>query len=490
MLFPLSRRGFVSGAAAAGLAAGLAPEAARAAQAAPPAHRLLATTATLDVQGRAARVLRLANAAGGRGLTLEPGEAFHVELENRLAEETIIHWHGQLPPWRQDGFPWPQTPPLLPGARTVYDYAPNAGTYWMHSHHGMQEQELLTAPLIVRSAAEMREDRQEIVLMLHDFSFSTPAEILAGLLHPAHEASADHAMPMTMPMDKSMSMAKPGVQSSASPAMDLNDVTYDAFLANDRTLDDPDVVQIARGGRIRLRVINGASSSAFWLDLGSLRAAVAAVDGHAVQPVTGSRFPLSIAQRIDLLIDLPAEGGAFPVLAQLEGSRQRTGFVLATPGAAIGRLSPMAAGVAPAADNSLERRLRARVPLAPRVVDQRVQIRLGGGMQPYHWTLNGETWPHVTPLMLKPQARVEIDFVNQTMMAHPMHLHGHAFQVLAIDDQSFSGAVRDTVLVQPRSRVRIAFDADNPGRWALHCHNLYHMMTGMMTELRYEGLAV
>jgi FtsP/CotA-like multicopper oxidase with cupredoxin domain len=112
-------------------------------------------------------------------------------------------------------------------------------------------------------------------------------------------------------------------------------------------------------------------------------------------------------------------------------------------------------------------------------------------MKPYAWSMNGEMWPHITPLMVKQGQRVEFELVNRTMMAHPIHLHGHAFQVIAIDGRPFQGAVRDTVLVMPRSgRVRIAFDADNPGRWAFHCHNLYHMQTGMLMEVRYDGIAV
>jgi FtsP/CotA-like multicopper oxidase with cupredoxin domain len=93
--------------------------------------------------------------------------------------------------------------------------------------------------------------------------------------------------------------------------------------------------------------------------------------------------------------------------------------------------------------------------------------------------------------MLTKGQRVEIDLVNHSLMAHPMHLHGHAFQVLAVNGTPIRGAVRDTVLVTPMmGSVRIAFDADNPGRWAFHCRNLYHMMTGMMTEFRYRGIPV
>jgi FtsP/CotA-like multicopper oxidase with cupredoxin domain len=87
-------------------------------------------------------------------------------------------------------------------------------------------------------------------------------------------------------------------------------------------------------------------------------------------------------------------------------------------------------------------------------------------------------------------ARVKIDLVNRTMMAHPIHLHGHVFQVIAIDGRPIQEAVRDTVLVMPMGRVRILFDANNPGRWPLHCHNLYHMVTDMMTEFRYQGIVI
>jgi FtsP/CotA-like multicopper oxidase with cupredoxin domain len=111
-------------------------------------------------------------------------------------------------------------------------------------------------------------------------------------------------------------------------------------------------------------------------------------------------------------------------------------------------------------------------------------------MTPYKWSLNGEYWPDITPLMLTKGQRVEIELVKNSMMAHPIHLHGHTFQVTAVNGKRGNGAVRDTVIVTPMGRVRLAFDANNPGRRALHCHKLYHMMTGMMTEFRYLGIAV
>src|SRR5882672_7331754 len=137
--------------------------------------------------------------------------------------------------------------------------------------------------------------------------------------------------------------------------MDLNDVHYDAFLANDRTLADPEIVRVERSGRVRLRIINGASASQFWIDLGELVGRVVATDGHAVHPVAGSLFPIPTAQRLDVLIDLPT-AGAFPILARLEGTGRQTGIVLATSGARISRISDNTHAT-PALDNSLEARL-------------------------------------------------------------------------------------------------------------------------------------
>src|SRR6267142_2240360 len=456
--------------------------------------RLTAGTRTLAVNGKPARVFGLIGPNGKPGITLSPGERFHVDLVNQAGTSTIMHWHGQLPPWKQDGFPWPQTPPIPEGGTRSYDYAPIAGTYWMHSHQGMQEQSLMSAPLIVRNAEDLRADRQDVVLMLHDFSFRTPDELLAGL---TKASGSESAMPKSG-MDKAMNMGSGdmgamnsgtmgAMNMSSGMAMDLNDIDYDAFLANDRTLPDPEVIRTEQSGRVRLRLINGASATQFWIDLGELTGTVIAVDGHPVRPVRGSRLPLAMAQRIDVLIDLPGNA-AYPILAQVEGKRARTGIVLAASGAPVSRLAAEAKENARPIDLSLEHRLEAVTPLASRAPDVTHRVILAGAMAPYTWSLNGEYWPNVTPLMIATGQRVAIEMLNHTMMAHPMHLHGHAFQVVAINGAQLAGAVRDTVLVPPMSSITSAFDADNPGRWEFHCHNLYHMMTGMMTEVRYPGI--
>ena len=150
--------------------------------------------------------------------------------------------------------------------------------------------------------------------------------------------------------------------------------------------------------------------------------------------------------------------------------------------APVAKLSPAGDQAGPVLDLDLEARLRAVSPLAERTADRRFDLALGGSMTPYQWSLAAD--PAIT---VAPGERVEVTMANKSMMAHPMHLHGHHFQVVAIDGARFSGAIRDTVLLPPGRSVTIAVDADNPGQWAFHCHHLYHMATGMMTTFAYAA---
>jgi FtsP/CotA-like multicopper oxidase with cupredoxin domain len=275
-----------------------------------------------------------------------------------------------------------------------------------------------------------------------------------------------------------------GMPSGAAP--DLNDVKYDAFLANDRTLDDPEVMRVRTGGMVLLRIINSSSMSAYHIDLGALNGELIAVDGFRVQPVSGRRFPIAVAQRLDIRARIPQEPAAHPILAVLEGERNQTGIILQGGNARVRRLPAMAASASAPLTLDLERRLRATTPLPQRKADRIHQINLTGSMDSYIWSINNVPWTKdVQPLSIAKGERVELVFQNATPMPHPMHLHGHTFQVVEIDGQRFSGARRDTVLVPPASRVVVAFDADNPGWWALHCHLLYHLEAGMFTTLRY-----
>ena len=411
---------------------------------------------------------------GTFGITTDVGKPFRVRVENHIEEPSLIHWHGLTPPWRQDGVPETSGLTIPPGGSADYDFPlRRGGTYWMHSHYGLQEQLLLSAPLIIRDGSE-NPSHQEVVVMLADFSFTPPDQILAQL-----QARQTHDVP---------SMNKRGAAMSAIKSEpDLNDVRYDAFLANSRSLADPEVVTVEPGGRVRLRIVNGSSMSAYHIDLGQLEGDLIAVDGIPVQPVRGRIFPITVAQRLDIELTVPKIASAFPVLAVLEGERTRTGIVLLAGIGQVTRISGMAEAASPPLALGLERSLRAAEPLADRKADRTHIVNLTGSMQGYQWSINNVAWSKdVPPLMVSDGERVDLAITNQTMMPHPMHLHGHSFQVVAIDGHRFAGAVRDTVLVPPKTTVTVAFDADNPGWWAFHCHLLYHQHAGMFQTVRYD----
>jgi FtsP/CotA-like multicopper oxidase with cupredoxin domain len=459
----------------------------------------------IEVNGKIASVYGIRQPNGVFGITTGVGKSFRVRVENGIGEPSLIHWHGLTPPWRQDGVPGISGPPIPAGGSADYDFPLRfGGTFWMHSHQGLQEQRLMTAPLIIHDERD-RPDEQEVVVMLADFSF-TPAEqifenlktsgSMGAMAKPTDGVTASMSKMLDM---KTESMAKPADAMTSTSSMkmaaamstdpsgpDLNDGKYDAFLANFRTLADPEIVKVEPGGRLLLRIINSSSMSAFHVGLGELDGELIGVDGFEVEPIRGRRFPAAVAQRLDIRVSLPPSAGAYAVLAQVEGERSQTGIILVAAGAPVTRIPDAAEAPSPALTLDLERTLRARKPLAPRKADRIHTLNLTGEMTGYVWSINNVVWNEDTPpLAVAEGERVELVFVNQTPMPHPMHLHGHEFQVVEIDGERFPGAVRDTILVPPGRRVVVAFDANNPGWWALHCHLLYHLEAGMFTTIKY-----
>jgi FtsP/CotA-like multicopper oxidase with cupredoxin domain len=478
--FDMNRRTLLSGSACAA-ALCLAGRPISSARAAAP-RILTVDSRTIEVNGRAAKVFSLTGPDGKPGLIFNAGEKFDVTLDNRLAEQTMIHWHGLTPPNQFDGVPDMPMPLLAAGEKRSYSFPVGpGGTHWMHAHT-LQEQSLLAAPLIVRTAEDRAVDEQEVVVLLHDFSFTPAEELLARLKGSVGGHGAmDHGSMDHGSMNQGMGDMGGMTMAAGMAGMDLNDIEYDAYLANDRTLDDPEVVRTEAGGRIRLRIINGATATGFTIDLGSLKGELIAVDGQPIEPVASTLFPLSMGQRADIRLQLPREGGSFPVLARREGATQRAGLILAAQGAEIVKIPVLGEVVGPVLDLGLEARLRAARPLAARPADRSFMVHLTGNMSGYSWGMAGE------PMKVARGQRVEVEMMNMSMMAHPMHLHGHRFQVTAIGGKPLAGAVRDTVLVPPMQAVRFAFDADNPAEaWAFHCHHLYHMASGMMTTISYE----
>src|SRR5258708_9651865 len=212
----LSRRSVLAGAASLALAPGVA-------RAADGQKTLRLQNRVVEVAGKPATRYGVSQPSGDWGLTIDEGETFDVRLENNLDVLSGLHWHGLNPPWRQDGVPYISAPPIAPGKSVDYNFpAQPAGTRWMHSHFGLQEQNLLAAPLIVRETSAIKSGIQEAVILLGHFSWTKPLILLEELRKPK-PAMAMTGGNMNMPTG-----------SIAGAKMDLNAVTYDAFLATER----------------------------------------------------------------------------------------------------------------------------------------------------------------------------------------------------------------------------------------------------------------
>jgi len=470
----------------------------------PETVKLFARESSINVLGRTAKVATLTQSNGEQGYNPEKTKGFHVEVVNRLPVPTSIHWHGLVLPNLMDGVPFVTQDPIPPGGSRRYDFPlKQSGSYWMHSHYGLQEQQLLSGPMVIRSPAQSKVADAEFTVMLSDFSFTSPQNILKRLMgrRPTmkgekQENGTSDSKPMNMSGQKQSlvvqqwdAASKRLVSREVEAVPPDIDVKYDALLANQRTIDNPPVFEVKPGQSVLLRLMGAASATNFFIDTGKLDAAIVATDGEDVQPVKGNFFQLSTAQRLDLLITIPETSGVFPILALAEGTSLQAGVLLTAAGIRIPKQllairSPKTMG---GLDNTQEIRLRAKEPLPNKPVQRSLPSILGGNMMTYTWTINGAPYPNQNSLDLKEGERVELVISNKTGMSHPMHLHGHVFQVTEIDGQKIVGAKRDTILVPPKSTIKVVFDANNPGVWAYHCHILYHLATGMFTVLKYEN---
>src|SRR5262245_56051474 len=343
---------------------------------------------SMQVNGKPASVLGIRQPDGTFGIRTQVGNRFRARVENTLNEPSLIHWHGLTPPWQQDGVPGISAPPIPPGGSADYDFPLRfGGTFWMHSHQGLQEQSLMVAPLIIHDGRD-RPGELEVVLMLADFSFTPPEQIFEELKKGGGMQKMGSAAAPAAPMTG---------MTQAAAAPDLNDIKYDAFLANDRTLADPEVIKVEPGGQVLLRVINGSSMSNYHIDLGPLEGELIGVDGFQIVPLVARRFPIAVAQRLDIRLAVPRGPAAYPVLAMVEGERRQTGIVLSAGPAVIARIPEAAGAPSPALTLDLERGLRATDPLKPRKADRIHTLNLTGEMAGYIWSINDIAWNKDVP---------------------------------------------------------------------------------------------
>ena len=378
-------------------------------------------------------------------------------------------------------------------AGATFEYAfvvPDPGTYWFHPHVGVQLDTGLQAALIVDDPKEPGAYDQEVVLVLDDWTDGwgdTPEANLARMRSKgmAMGGSAMGSTPMDGMDMGGMDMGGAGMSGMPTGdqplGSDTGDVVYPAYLINGRLPAAPVSIPSTPGKRIRFRVINAGSDTAFRFAIGGHRLTVTHTDGFGVRPLEVDTLIVGMGERYDVVVT--AKDGAFPIIAVPEGKDGPAALaVLRTasgdaPGAAVrpaelqGRLLEYR-DLVPTEDAALDRR----------TPDRELTLNLEMANGGRRWLINGAAFGEHKPLEIKADERVRLNLRNRSMMFHPMHLHGHTF---ALAGKAAGGIRKDTVNVLPMQTVSVDVQANNPGQWAMHCHNIYHAELGMMTVMSY-----
>ncbi|MEV4471304.1 multicopper oxidase family protein [Nonomuraea sp. NPDC049504] len=456
--------------------------------------RLTAEETEADLGGLSVRTWAYDGKIPGTPIRVRAGEVIRARLANRLPRDTSIHWHGLALSNDADGVPGVTQQPIAPGSEFVYEFAaPDPGTYWFHPHSGTQLDRGLYAPLIVEDPQEPLGYDAEWVVVLDDW--------LDGVTGTPDEVLAELSRGMSMGMDHGGGTAAstpedmPGMDHGATPpgqtghmlmgatslllGGDAGDVRYPHFLLNGRIPAAPDTFRAKPGTRLRIRIINAGGDTAFRVALAGHRLTVTHTDGIPVQHAATEALLIGMGERYDVLVTL--KDGVFPLVALAEGKKALARGLIRTSGS----VATPEAGVLPRElDSDVIRYTDLRpadgVRLAPKNPDRTIKLELTGTMMAYDWAINGKKYDPKTIAPVRSGERVRLSFVNRTSMWHPMHLHGHTF---ALAD---GGIRKDTAIVLPNRTLNVDFDAGNPGLWMIHCHNIYHAESGMMTLLGYQ----
>ena len=433
---------------------------------------LVAAPLTIDLGGIDATTWGYGAAVPGPEIRIKAGDVIRARFTNQLPEATTVHWHGIALRNDMDGVPDMTQEAVAAGGTFTYEFtAPDPGTFWFHPHVGLHVDRGLYAPLIVEDPAEPGRYDREYVVVLDDWTdgIGQSPELALEDLRAGRGAHAAHLAGGGGP--QSEYLRSPG-----------GDVSYPLYLLNGRRSSAPVEFQARRGERIRFRIINAASDTPFRVALAGHQLTVTHTDGFPVVPVTVDSLMIAMAERYDVTVTVAGDG-AFPLVAVAEAKAAEAMAVVRSGAGAVPRPGfrpPELTGrLLQLSDLAAAEPVR----LAQGRPDRTYGVELGGGESGYVWTLNGKPHGQNKPLEVRQGERVRLNFSNTTTMFHPMHLHGHTFQV--VNPGGAPGARKDTAIVRPDEPVSVEFVADNPGQWMLHCHNNYHQAGGMMLTMSY-----
>lgn len=451
------------------------------------------------------------------------GDTAEVVVTNHMHHETSIHWHGLLLPNEQDGVPYLTTAPILPHDTHTFRFVIRQhGTYWYHSHTMLQEQVGMYGAIVIYPRD--RKPERDAVLLLSDWSDMDPDQIERGL----HFATDWFMIRKNAVQSYGEALVAGQLGTKLENewkrmhAMDVSDVYYERFLVNGRS--DASYPDVRKGEKLRLRVINGSSSSYFWLQYGGGKFRVVATDGVDVEPVEIDRLIVGVSESYDVEITIPDDGRSYGFTATAE---DRTGSVTAWFGqgehvaptklpvldyfAGMRMMNDMMTTGGNLHDMGMNMSLQKmdmnnvmyrerydtlvtlhygmlRSPVKTLLPDAPIteyRFELTGNMNRYVWTVNNRVISEHDKILIRSGQNVRIVITNNSMMRHPMHLHGHFFRVL--NGQGDYSPLKNVIDIMPMETDTIEFNAsEGYGDWYFHCHILYHMMAGMGRIFSYD----
>jgi FtsP/CotA-like multicopper oxidase with cupredoxin domain len=541
-----SRRQILRGLAAGGVLMGLPPwvrSAAAEAIARPvPSMRgtefdLAIAETSVNFTGAARTATAINGSVPAPTLHWREGDTVTLRVHNRLPVPSSIHWHGLILPYQMDGVPGLSYKGIAPGETFTYRFkVRQSGTYWYHSHTGFQEQTGMYGAIVIEpSGGETIRADFDYVIQLSDWTDNDPMSLFAKLKKQSdyfnfNQPTVGEFLRDASSNGTSAAMNKRRMWNEMRmSAMDLADISAYGYtyLMNGNPSAANWTGLFRPGEKVRLRFINSAAQTFFDVRIPGLKMTVVQTDGQNVEPVTVDEIRIGVAETFDVVVT--PKDDAYTIFAQ---TMDRSGFARGTLAArarltatvpALEKAVPLSMGdmmgdmmggvhahhakteYGPSTDmrvdtprinlddpgvglrdNGREVLTYADLhtiggPLEKRKAAREIELHLTGNMERYTWSLDGLEFGRSTPVHFRHGERLRVILVNDTMMTHPMHLHG-MWSELEDPDGGFQ-VRKHTISVQPAQRVSFLVTADTLGRWAWHCHLLYHMESGMFREV-------
>jgi FtsP/CotA-like multicopper oxidase with cupredoxin domain len=489
-------------------------------------HLYIADTA-VNYTGKKRPAMAVNGSIPAPQLHFTEGDTAEIYVHNEMMMETSIHWHGLILPNRDDGVSYLTTAPIMPGQTHLFKFPlVQHGTYWYHSHTMTQEQSGIYGAFIIHPRKDDHE--KEYTLLLSEWTDENPEQVQRSLhnatdWYAIRKGSTQNYLDAVKTGNLSVKLTN---EWKRMVAMDVSDVYYDRFLSNGKPQNK--ITQLKAGDKLRLRIVNGSSSTYFWLGYAGGKITVVANDGEDVQPVTVDRLIVGVAETYDVVVTIP-QNGSYEFLATPEDRTGSTSLWLGTGARHAANRLPklkyfegmkmmngmmdmhgdlkkmdgmemsnqmmdMNTVMYPEAADSTYKDIvtlnygmlrsthKTTLPAGP---TKELHFELTGNMNRYVWTINNKTVSEADKILIKRGENVRIILYNNTMMRHPMHLHGHYFRVL--NGQGDYAPLKNTLDIMPMERDTLEFRATESGDWFFHCHILYHMMSGMGRIFTYEN---